>query len=369
MSSPKGQGQIAVVLGTRPEIIKLAKITQLLGDDAHIVHTGQHYDANLSDVFFTELDMRPPDTFIGVGGQTRGQQIGNGTAALDELFTSLHPSAVVVQGDTNAVVSGALAANANEIPLVHVEAGLRSFDRRMPEEHNRVVTDHLSDLCLAPTDLNVENLKAEGITHDAVTKTGNPIVEAVKRLMPTKDERSGLLERHGLKREEYVLATFHRPENVDARETLRSVLGALASLSVPVLLPLHPRTQKRIDDFGLSSVADELSIVDPIGYRDFIGIGAESRLIISDSGGVQEEVSVYKRPAVVIRRSTERQEVEGTFAQRFEPGPDLGSQLATELAHAVDRAADLKEMPSPYGDSSAPQRSVQAIRALIERTT
>jgi len=369
MSSRKKQGPIAVVLGTRPEIIKLAKITQLLGDDAYLVHSGQHYDANLSDVFFTEFDMRPPDTHIGVGGQTRGEQIGNGTAALDALFSSLAPSAVIVQGDTNAVLAGALAANANEIPLVHVEAGLRSFDRRMPEEHNRVVADHLSDLCLAPTDLNVENLKAEGIANDVVVKTGNPVIEAVERLMPTEGERSILLEQHGLEREEYVLATFHRPENVDGRETLESVLSALASLDVPVLLPLHPRTQKRIEDFDLSDIVAKLMIVDPIGYKDFIGLGAESRLIISDSGGVQEEVSVYKRPAVLIRRSTERQEVEGTFVQRFEPGPDLASQLAAEVDSAVSRAAELAEIPSPYGDSLAPQRSVQAIRALIERAT
>jgi len=369
MSRVRVPGTIAVVLGTRPEIIKLARITQLLGDDAYLVHTGQHYDANLSDVFFTEFGMRPPDTFIGIGGQTRGEQIGNGTAALDELFASLRPSAVVVQGDTNTVLAGALAANANEIPLVHVEAGLRSFDRRMPEEHNRVVTDHLSDLCLAPTDLNVENLKAEGISHDVVVKTGNPVVEAVGRLMPTEDERSDLLERHGLVREQFVLATVHRPENVDDTESLENILSALATLDVPVLLPLHPRTRKRIADFGLTHIAEELRIVPPIGYRDFIGLGAEARLIISDSGGVQEEVSIYKRPAVVIRRSTERQEVEGTFVQRFEPGHVLASQLAAEVDHAVDRAADLSEIPSPYGDSSAPQRTVKAIRALVEQAT
>jgi UDP-N-acetylglucosamine 2-epimerase (non-hydrolysing) len=369
MSSRKRRGKIAVVLGTRPEIIKLARITQLLDDDAYVIHTGQHYDTNLSDVFFTEFDMRPPDTFIGVGGQTRGEQIGNGTAALDQLFSSLQPSAVVVQGDTNAVVAGALAANANEIPLVHVEAGLRSFDRRMPEEHNRVVADHLSDLCLAPTDLNVANLKKEGISGDVVLKTGNPVVEAVERLMPTEGERKSLLEQHGLVREGFVLATFHRPENVDTREILENILGALSSLSLPVLLPLHPRTQKRIEQFGLSSAASGLTIVDPIGYRDFIGLGAESTLIISDSGGVQEEVSVYKRPAVVIRRSTERQEVEGTFVQRFEPGPALGSQLASEVERSKARAVELAEMPSPYGDSRTPQRAVQAIRALVEQAT
>jgi UDP-N-acetylglucosamine 2-epimerase (non-hydrolysing) len=367
MSTVSGRGPVAVVLGTRPEIIKLAKITELLGDDAHLVHTGQHYDSNLSDVFFTEFGMREPDTFIGVGGQTRGAQIGNGTAELDALFSKLQPSAVVVQGDTNAVLAGALAANANEIPLIHVEAGLRSFDRRMPEEHNRVLADHLSDLCLAPTDLNVENLRAERVPDDVIVKTGNPVVEAVERLMPADDDRERLLREYGLEREQYVLATFHRPENVDTSETLESILSALSSLDVPVLLPLHPRTQNRIAEFDLTDAARQLQIVDPIGYTDFIGLGADSRIIISDSGGVQEEVSVYKRPAVVIRRSTERQEVEGTFVRRFEPGPALASQLAQEVDLSIGRTAELAAMPSPYGDAEAPQRSVEAIRALIER--
>lgn len=368
MPGRTARGPIAVVLGTRPEIIKLARITQLLGDDAHIVHTGQHYDANLSDAFFTEFGMRPPDTHIGVGGQTRGAQIGNGTTALDELFTSLCPSAVIVQGDTNAVVAGALAANANGIPLVHVEAGLRSYDRRMPEEHNRVIADHLSDLCLAPTALNVANLAAEGIGGDVVVETGNPIVEAVERLMPTEGERAELARRFGVEPEGFVLGTFHRPENVDDRDTLANLLTSLASLDVPVLIPLHPRTQKRIAEFGLANIAARLHVVDPIGFRDFIGLGAEARLIVSDSGGVQEEVSVYKRPAVVIRRSTERHEVEGTFVQRFEPGPDLASHLADELKRAPQRAVELQEVPSPYGDASAPQRSVNAIVDLVERT-
>jgi len=369
MPGRNARGPIAVVLGTRPEIIKLARITQLLGDDAHVVHTGQHYDANLSDVFFTEFGMRPPDTHLGVGGQTRGAQIGNGTTALDELFTSLCPSAVIVQGDTNAVVAGALAANAHGIPLVHVEAGLRSYDRRMPEEHNRVIADHLSDLCLAPTALNVANLAAEGIGGDVVVETGNPIVEAVERLMPTTDERTDLARRFGVEQDRFVLGTFHRPENVDDKDTLAIVLDSLASLDAPVLVPLHPRTQKRIAEFGLASIAAGIRVVDPIGYRDFIGLGAQARLIVSDSGGVQEEVSVYKRPAVVIRRSTERQEVEGTFVQRFEPGPGLASQLADELERSTRRAVELQQVRSPFGDATAPERSVDAIRALVTRTS
>ncbi len=369
MSQHTKRGPIVVVLGTRPEIIKLARITQLLGDDAHIAHTGQHYDANLSDVFFTEFGMRPPDTHIGVGGQTRGTQIGDATAALDGLFASLGPSAVVVQGDTNAVAAGALAANASGVPLVHVEAGLRSFDRRMPEEHNRVIADHLADLCLAPTAHNVANLKAEGISGDTVVETGNPIVEAVERLMPTRDDQAELVRRFDVAPDSFVLATFHRPENVDDENTLRVVLDSLASLDAPVLVPLHPRTRQRIAEFGLQDVASGLRIVDPIGFRDFIGLGSQARLIVSDSGGVQEEVSIYKRPAVVIRRSTERQEVEGTFVQRFAPGPDLASRLADELDRSARRAADLADEPSPFGDTSAPRRCVEAIYSLVEQTS
>ena len=364
MPSSSDRGPVAVVLGTRPEIIKLARIVELLGVDAHVIHTGQHFDANLSDGFFTEFGMRPPDTMVGVGGRSRGEQIGVATAELDSVFRELEPSAVVVQGDTNAVVAGALAANANDIPLAHVEAGLRSFDRRMPEEHNRVVADHLSDLCLAPTSLNVENLDREGITGDRVLLTGNPVVEAVERLLPGAGAREDLASSYGLEVDGFVLATFHRPENVDREETLRDILGALGALPLPVLLPLHPRTQARIDRFGLHRLADAIRIIDPIGYRDFIGLGAAAQLIVSDSGGVQEEVSVFKRPSVVVRRSTERQEVEGTFVRRVEPDGDLAGVLATELAAAPRRREELIGLPSPYGDRHSPELITGAIRRL-----
>ncbi len=365
MPPPTAHGPIAVVLGTRPEIIKLAKIVELLGDDAHVVHTGQHFDANLSSSFFSEFGMREPDTMVGIGGRTRGEQIGLATAELDTLFRKIEPVAVVVQGDTNAVTAGALAANASEIPLAHVEAGLRSFDRRMPEEHNRVIADHLSDLCLAATKLNVENLAAEGISGDRVVLTGNPVIEAVERLLPTRAERDVLAARYGVVPDEYVLSTFHRPENVDTPDTLASILTALGDLDAPVLLPLHPRTQARIDAFGLGELASRILIVDPIGYRDFIGLGAQAKLIVSDSGGIQEEVSAYKRPSVVVRRSTERQEVEGTFVRRAEPGPDLAGILAAELDGAAMRRTELLELPSPFGDARSPGHIVDAIRRLV----
>ncbi|MEZ5175709.1 MAG: UDP-N-acetylglucosamine 2-epimerase (non-hydrolyzing) [Acidimicrobiia bacterium] len=368
MSSQPSSGSIAVVLGTRPEIIKLAAIVRMLGDDVHLVHTGQHYDAGLSRDFFQEFGMREPDTAITVGGQSRGAQIGNAATALDELLGRLSPLAVVVQGDTNAVTAGCLAANAREIPLVHVEAGLRSFDRRMPEEHNRVIADHLSDLCLAPTAGNVRNLGDEGIGGDRVALTGNPVVEAVGRLMPSDHEQAELLERHGVERDRYLLATLHRPENVDDRDSLATILGALTHVGEKVLLPLHPRTRQRINEFGLSDVAAGITIVEPVGYRSFLALGANARLIVSDSGGVQEEVSVYKRPAIVVRRSTERQEVEGTFVTLTRPGPDLGDEITEAWDTALDRRVMLQEIPTPYGSDASPGACVAAIRALIERT-
>lgn len=357
---------IAVVLGTRPEIVKLAGLVRLLGPAARVIYTGQHYDPELSGNFFDEFGMAHPDVHVGIGAERRGTQIGRATEGLDALFGEDRPLAVVVQGDTNTVAAGALAANAAEIPLVHVEAGLRSFDRRMPEEHNRVLADHFSDRCLAATSLNRDNLLAERIDESRIVVTGNTVVEAVERLLPAKPEREVILERYGVEQGRFVLSTFHRPENVDDPGTLRSILTELAGLPIPVLLPLHPRTVHRVEEFGFGSLLDRLTVVDPIGYRDFLALGAESAFLISDSGGVQEEVSVYKRPLIVVRRSTERPEVLGTFAELVEPGPTI-TAIATDWLGRLDELdQELASIPSPYGDASAPQQCVDAIVELVD---
>ena len=357
---------VAVVLGTRPEIVKLAGLVRLLGPAARVIYTGQHYDPELSGIFFDEFGMTRPDLHIGIGAERRGTQIGRATEGLDALFAEDRPLAVVVQGDTNTVAAGALAANAADVPLVHVEAGLRSFDRRMPEEHNRVVADHLADLCLAPTALNRENLVAERIDERRVIVTGNTVVEAVGRLLPTRPERAITLDRFGVRPGGFVLSTFHRPENVDDPEHLRRILTELAALPSPVLLPLHPRTIRRVDEFGFASLLDRLIVVDPIGYQDFLALGSESALLVSDSGGVQEEVSVYKRPLIVVRRSTERPEVLGTFAELVDPGPTIGAVAGDWLDRLDSLHQELALIPSPYGDASAPQNCVDAIVSLVD---
>ena len=358
-------GSVAVVLGTRPEIIKLAHIIRLLGPAARVIHTGQHYDANLSADFFRAFDLSFPSDYLEVGGEPRGIQIGEATSRLTRLFTDDHPRAVVVQGDTNAVLAGSLAANATETPLVHVEAGLRSYDRAMPEEHNRVVCDHLSDLCLAPTETSFVNLAKEGIGGDRVAITGNPVVEALNSLLPPAGQRAEVLTHYGLRPNGFILSTFHRPENVDHPQTWETILSDLAGLSLPVVLPLHPRSRQRAASFGLGPLLEKLQVVDPLPYPDFLSLMAECALVVSDSGGVQEEVSVLKRPLVVVRNSTERPEVIGTFAVLRQPGQGVDEAI-TQITETLDYThRQLTQTPTPYGDGTASLRSVTLIERLV----
>ncbi|NNJ47180.1 MAG: UDP-N-acetylglucosamine 2-epimerase (non-hydrolyzing) [Acidimicrobiia bacterium] len=354
---------IVVALGTRPEIIKLAPVIRRLGDRARVVHTGQHYDEGLSKVFFDAFGLAEPTHRLAIGGETRATQIGEATRRIGEHLTDEPAAAVVAQGDTNTTVGAALAANATNTPLIHIEAGLRSFDRAMPEEHNRVVTDVLSDLCCAPTDVSRANLLDSGIPADRIAVTGNTVVEAVHTLLPT--ERAPYLDRHGVTPAGFLLATFHRPENVDDPDTLSVILEELAALDTPTILPMHPRTRARIESFGLGELLDRLQVVEPVGFQEFLALSAECAVLVSDSGGVQEEVSVLKRPVLVVRRSTERPEVLGTFAERVLPGPDIGRVVGGWLADLPALHERLATIPSPYGEGDAAERSVAAIDDLL----
>jgi UDP-N-acetylglucosamine 2-epimerase (non-hydrolysing) len=359
------QGSMAMVFGTRPEIIKLAGIIELLGAKARTIFSGQHFDRLLSKVFFEDLQLPPPDVILAVGGRSRGQQIGELVLRLEEHFVDRRPEVVIVQGDTNTTLGGALAANALGIPLVHVEAGLRSFDRRMPEEHNRVATDHLADLCLAPTEHARNNLLAERIPDGRVAVTGNTVVDVASRLLPPPDERAKLVGGLGLVSGAFVLATFHRPENVDNVDRLAGLLQRLACFDLPILFPVHPRTRQRIQAFGLDSKATGVRTLSPLGYRAFLGLAAECAFLLTDSGGVQEEASVVKRPAIVVRCSTERPEVLGTFATlvpSLDDLPDVARRLLDNLNETHHRLAQL---PSPYGDGRASARCVRRITSAL----
>jgi UDP-N-acetylglucosamine 2-epimerase (non-hydrolysing) len=357
-----------MVFGTRPEIIKLAGIARLLGPDSCLIHSGQHDSYEMARSFLEELHFAAPHVQLEVGNQSRGRQIGEAIRGLDEYFERYPPAAVVVQGDTNTTLAGAVAANARQLPVVHIESGLRSRDRAMPEEHNRVVTDHLADLCCAPTDVSKMNLEQEGIGGDRVVVTGNTVVDAVLECLPAPRDRRSLVGKRGVDPGSYVLATFHRPENVDEPDPLRTVLEQLGALPLPVLVPLHPRTADRARAFGLSQQLSRLTVTEPLGYSEFVALAAESAVLVSDSGGLVEEASVLKRPIAVVRRSTERPEVQGTFAELVASGPAISKQVGVWLEDLDAVHARLAAIPSPYGDGQASERCVAVIRRAVART-
>jgi UDP-N-acetylglucosamine 2-epimerase (non-hydrolysing) len=358
VGSGRGDGSVAVVFGTRPEIIKLAPILELLGDRAWIVYTGQHFDDNMSRVFFDQMALPSPDLELGIGGLTRASQIGRGVQRLETVIGAAGPDIVLVQGDTNSTLAGALAANSLEIPLVHVEAGLRSFDRSMPEEHNRVLTDHLADLLLAPTPVAVANLEAERIAAPIVN-TGNTIVDVVLDVLPSADDRAGILHRRSLSPGSYHLATFHRPENVDDPTVLRNILLHLGGLDEPVVLPIHPRTRHRIESAEMGLLLDDLEVTEPVGYAEFLSLSADCRCLITDSGGIQEEASVLRKPVVVVRHSTERPEILGVFGERIEDPKSIPDAIAALTT--PERLSVIASAPCPYGSGDAASRSIAAI--------
>jgi UDP-N-acetylglucosamine 2-epimerase (non-hydrolysing) len=365
------RSRIAVVYGTRPEAVKLRGLVELLGPDAYLIHTGQHYDPEMAADFEHGIGFPAPEHQLAIGGARRGRQIAEAIVGLESRFADGDPNgggfaAVVVQGDTNTALAGALAANATGLPLVHVEAGLRSHDRLMPEEHNRTIVDHLADLCCAPTPTSAANLANEGITgHERVAVTGNTVVEAVVALRPDVTDTDSILAARGVERDRFVLATFHRPENVDDPDVLATILGELAALPIPVVLPLHPRTATRAAAQGLDHLLDKVLVTAPVGYREFLALMGSAAIIVSDSGGVQEEASVVKRPVVVVRRSTERPEVLGTFSRLVSPGPGVADAATEWLDDIAAVHARLESLPSPYGDGHASALTLAATDRLL----
>ncbi|MCE9621351.1 MAG: UDP-N-acetylglucosamine 2-epimerase (non-hydrolyzing) [Actinomycetia bacterium] len=358
--------RVAVVVGTRPEIIKLAPVIHSLGGRALVVHTGQHFDDNMSRSFLDQLRLGQPDLHLAIGGETRGAQIGMATQAIEAFLLDAQPAAIVVQGDTNSGVAGALAANSARIPLVHVEAGMRSYDRAMPEEHNRVLIDVLADMCLVPHETNAAALRHEGIAESRIRVTGSTLRDAIDIIMPTPTERTELIAARGVETNRFVLATIHRAENADSDANLGAILRELAAIPLPVVLPLHPRTRGRALEFGLDDELAALQVCEPIGYREFISLASEAALLVSDSGGVQEEACIVKRPVVIVRNSTERPEILGTFAHLVAAGSAIGDKVRELLERLPAVHEQLAALPYPYGDHAA-EKVVQAIDELSAR--
>ena len=304
--------KLLTVVGARPQFIKAAMVSRALISNENIkeiiVHTGQHYDINLSDVFFEELGLPDADYNLGVGSGSHGYQTGKMLERIEELIVKVKPDLVLVYGDTNSTLAGALASVKLHIPVAHVEAGLRSFNRKMPEEINRILTDHAADLLFAPTETAVDNLRHEGIPEDRIYLTGDVMFDAALYYAKNTEKSSRILERLNLSRSRYILATIHRAENTDNVLRLKPIMEGLvaAARQIQVILPLHPRTRARLEDHKiLKKVGKKLTVTEPLGYLDMVMLEKNAALIATDSGGVQKEAFFHGVPCVTLREETE----------------------------------------------------------------
>jgi UDP-N-acetylglucosamine 2-epimerase (non-hydrolysing) len=349
---------ISIVLGTRPEIIKMAPVIRACisaGIDYSVLHTGQHYSYEMDRIFFNELELPLPDYNLDVGSGTHAEQTGKILNGTEQVFLKNTPDIVLVQGDTNTVMAAALAATKLHIPVGHVEAGLRSFDRRMPEEINRIVADHIADYLFAPTDLSRQYLLQEGIDEKNIFVTGNTVVDAVFENRKIAQKKTAILSALNLIPGRYFLVTAHRAENVDVKIHLESIINGIKSLrdiyDIPVIFPMHPRTQKMMQKFGIN--ADDITITNPMGYLDFLTLEAHARLVLTDSGGLQEESCILQVPCVTLRENTERPET-----------IDVGANVlagcdAERIIDATDRMLSVeKTWQNPYGDGKAGEKIV-----------
>ncbi len=340
------------IVGARPNFMKVAPVLSALKGRPNVaqtlIHTGQHYDVNMSDVFFQQLDIPAPDLNLAVGSGTHAQQTAEIMVRLEPVIAERRPDIVLVYGDVNSTVATALVCTKLGVRIAHVEAGLRSFDRTMPEEINRLVTDQLADMLFTPSEDGDENLRHEGIPPEKVFFVGNVMIDSLVRLLPAarKTGAADLTDR-------YALVTLHRPANVDDNVRLKGILESLLEVNkdLTVVFPTHPRTRKRIDDFGLD--ASQLRLLDPCPYVDFLGLQTRATVVITDSGGIQEETTYLGVPCLTVRENTERP-VTVTMGTNVLVGHDP-EKLRSELARILSGRAKKGTIP-PLWDGRAGER-------------
>ena len=353
--------KICIVLGTRPEIIKLSPIIRACEKkevDYFIIHTGQHYDKNLGEIFFDELELNKPKYNLKIGSCSHGKQIGRMIEKIEEILLEEKPSVVLVQGDTNSVLAGALAANKLNIKVGHIEAGLRSYDKSMPEEHNRVITDHISDYLFIPTKESAENVKKENIVDEKLFIVGNTIVDAVEQNKVIAEKTKDVLTKLNIE-EEYILTTAHRAENVDNPTRLKKMSEGLnkvtTELNMPIIFPIHPRTKKRMEEQNIQ-LHNNIKIIEPEGYLEFLQLMQKAKVILTDSGGIQEEASTLKVPCVTLRDNTERPETITLGCNKL-----AGVEPESVVAATKEMISKTRDWTSPYGDGKTAERIIEVV--------
>jgi UDP-N-acetylglucosamine 2-epimerase (non-hydrolysing) len=363
--------RICIVVGTRPEIIKMSPVIRECkerGLDYFLVHTNQHYSYNMDKIFFEQLQLPEPDYNLEIGSGSHGLQTGKMLIELEKTLTGENQDVVLVEGDTNTVLAGTLASSKCHIEVGHVEAGLRSYDRSMPEEINRVIADHLSNYLFAPTSISKGNLTVEGISENKIYVVGNTICDATLYNVNIAEGRSDILKQLELQAGGYFLLTLHRQENVDDETRLGKVISSLLEIAdryeIPVLYPVHPRADKMIKHFGLDERLkdnENIRLMEPVGYLDFLVLEKNAQLILTDSGGVQEEACILNVPCVTLRYNTERPET-------VEAGKNVvvGVENQRVLAGIAEMLERKLSQENPFGDGNTGKRIVDILVASID---
>jgi len=355
--------KIVTIVGARPQFIKAAMVSKEIAkhNDLNevIIHTGQHFDDNMSRIFFEEMEIPQPDYNLDIHSLSHGAMTGRQIEEIEKYLMKNKPNWVLVYGDTNSTLAGALASAKLHIPVAHVEAGLRSFNRNMPEEINRVVTDHLSDIIYAPTKKAVKNLRKEGIPKEKIVLVGDVMYDAALHFVDLAEKKSKILSRHDLKSKEYILATIHRQENTDDPDKLNNIFSGLAEASIPVVIPLHPRTKKKIEEFNIS-LNNQIKLIEPVGYLDMIVLEKNSIKIATDSGGVQKEALFFNVPCITLREETE-------WIETVKKGYNvLVGQDKISIEMEINRNINdynLNQNYYPYGNGHASKKIVDVLNA------
>ena len=355
--------KVVTIVGARPQFIKAAPVSKALREAGHtefLVHTGQHYDYGMSQVFFDEMGIPEPDVNLGIGSGPHGWQTGQMLIHLEAVIQAQKPDSVLVYGDTNSTLAGALAAVKLHLPLAHVEAGLRSFNREMPEEHNRVLTDHCATMAFCPTQTAVNNLARESITR-GVYLVGDTMYDAVLQFATVARQRSTILQDLGLEQKGYLLATVHRPYNTDVAEHLCSILTAFLEIEEPVIFPVHPRTRQKIGELygtlNLPRSGSGFKLIEPVGYLDMLVLEENARLILTDSGGMQKEAYFFGVPCITLRPETE-------WIETVEAGWNILTGARIAEIHSALRSFTLPDKRPPiFGSGTA---ALEIVRVLAE---